>query len=283
MCFLMRSTKGFLARAIESDLAAILTECPSAELTAGPVYRKAAYFTWSGRGPVVLLTRDLSPQPWAVVTDDIEFSEGASSDALFILKGRLFWRNHELFINPNETNIFDSSIPDLSQVWHPVYLEQARTLGWSALIESLVSQAGPLGQLLSDRIILLQQGLCSFDLSLVKAAVSSLVGLGYGVTPTGDDFLTGFLSIMAAKKHPYFNVLSDAIMELILESNEITTVPGGVSLWHACHGRFAKVITDTVLAINGFGDIEAAIRSLVSVGHTSGRDILAGIVHGVLY
>ncbi len=272
-----------IARAIESDLLAILGEYSPVELAAGPVYRKAAYFTWSGFGPVVLLTRDLDPQPWAVVTDAIEFSEGSSSDALFVLKGHLFWRNYDLLIDANETKIFDSYMPDLSQGWHPVYLEQARALGWGVLSESLVSHVGPLGKLLSNRIILLQKGLCSSDLSLVKAAIQSLVGLGYGVTPTGDDFLTGLLSVLAAKKHPYFDVLADTITELPLPGNEITTVPGGVSLWHACHGRFAKVITDAVLAINGLGDVEGAIRSLVRIGHTSGRDILTGIVHGVLY
>jgi hypothetical protein len=109
---------------------------------------------------------------------------------------------------------------------------------------------------------------------IVSDPVSQLVGLGPGLTPSGDDFLTGALAALDALGQT--NTL--AVLGRAVLAAAGRTAPLSASLLRAAaaghvgenlHAMVAAIVTD---------DADAAIAAAARVGHTSGWDALAGAV-----
>jgi len=105
------------------------------------------------------------------------------------------------------------------------------------------------------------------------AAVCDLIGLGPGLTPSGDDFLAGALAALDAfGAAEACAALAHAIM---------LTLPGRTSplsaclLRASCAGHVSERLHDAVSALL-VGDVEASTEAAESIGHTSGWDMLAG-------
>ena len=105
-----------------------------------------------------------------------------------------------------------------------------------------------------------------------------LVGLGPGLTPSGDDFWCGVMIALHALGH--FEI-SEKISGVILNQAENRT--NKISRAHlecAARGQGAKPLHETISAM-GMADkarLSSALRALDRLGHTSGWDSLAGVV-----
>lgn len=115
------------------------------------------------------------------------------------------------------------------------------------------------------------------------AAALRLLGLGEGLTPSGDDVLSG-LAFVAA--HPGFGLTAlRHPLRLVAESAEQrTTLLSAVTLRAALEGRARARLHDLVGAIIA-GDERAMHRAAAhtaEIGHTSGYDLLTGIRLGVV-
>ena len=102
-----------------------------------------------------------------------------------------------------------------------------------------------------------------------------LIGLGPGLTPSGDDFLIGALAALDAlvqtKTH---TTLGRAIVAAALAR----TSPLSASfLRAAAAGHVGENLYAMIAALIG-GDADAAIAAAERIGHTSGWDTLAGAV-----
>jgi hypothetical protein len=99
-----------------------------------------------------------------------------------------------------------------------------------------------------------------------------LVGCGPGLTPAGDDFLTGAI---LASSIPLF--LDRIRLEQLLQG---TTPAGRTLLWMAVQGRFPAYVVRFIDAIVEAEDsvkaITRAVRAACTHGATSGTDMLAG-------
>ena len=123
------------------------------------------------------------------------------------------------------------------------------------------------------------------DRAMLATAVSKLAGLGPGLTPSGDDVLGGFASVMALLS-PYLS--SDAlervwIAELIAQvAGPRTTLISRVLLDYAAKGEVAEQIGDLLLALARPLSEQAAVwraaRRVLAFGATSGADTLLGIL-----
>ena len=113
-----------------------------------------------------------------------------------------------------------------------------------------------------------------------------LMGMGYGLTPGGDDFIGGLLAALHLAESPERDRPSGflcALTERLLPEIPIRT--GKVShayLAAACEGSFSE---NVALLLNSCGnaaadehDIKQHAASLLSFGASSGADTLAGIV-----
>jgi hypothetical protein len=112
------------------------------------------------------------------------------------------------------------------------------------------------------------------DAETLPAAVRGLVGLGTGLTPSGDDFLVGSLALLDA-------IGQHALRESLVQA--VALIPPGLTsdlslcllrATAAGHvGEMAHRLVSSVIT----GDVDAAIAAAGAIGHSSGWDMLAGI------
>jgi hypothetical protein len=116
---------------------------------------------------------------------------------------------------------------------------------------------------------------------------TSLVGLGPGLTPSGDDFLVGFLSSLqvmedqsqriAAFAERLRSTLGDAVSQTTFLSREF--------LCYACQGDYAEPFHKLYAAATALDQQKtlAAVTWFMGIGHTSGSDGLSGILYGLRF
>lgn len=101
-----------------------------------------------------------------------------------------------------------------------------------------------------------------------------MIGLGQGLTPAGDDFITGALLAEQSLQRPLR--IDTKKIEARLEK---TTAPGRTLLFAALRGSFPAFILSYLEQIDkarSDGEIVTAARAAAKHGSTSGRDCLAG-------
>jgi hypothetical protein len=104
--------------------------------------------------------------------------------------------------------------------------------------------------------------------------LTALIGLGPGLTPSGDDFLGGALVAL----HAFGKAgVARALGDWLLPRSAKATHP--ISIAHlaaSAKGEGGEALHATLLALAEDGDVDAALDAIASVGHTSGWDALAG-------
>ncbi len=112
------------------------------------------------------------------------------------------------------------------------------------------------------------------DPQLASGAGLRLLGRGEGLTPQGDDVLAGYLAAAAAYRLP-----ADRLRALIrLEAPRRTTTLSAALLRHAVEGEAIPQISALLEALCDGRSLRTAIADLVSVGHTSGSALAAGVL-----
>ena len=99
-----------------------------------------------------------------------------------------------------------------------------------------------------------------------------LIGLGIGLTPSGDDFLCGVLAgahLMCQTGHPFIRQLSARLSECLSLTNDISQS----FLTLALQGQFSR----PVLLLQKEIEPELLYRNFQAIGHSSGLDTLCGI------
>lgn len=133
----------------------------------------------------------------------------------------------------------------------------------------------PVGEILNALPGALRSREISADLS---GALTLLVGLGPGLTPSGDDVLSGMALTLTAIAQ---TKVRDAVWEAIGPELEYLTVP--VSAMHlalAFDGMGAEALHEAIaVVLTGRVDlVEAATKRVAGIGATSGWDALAGVL-----
>lgn len=128
---------------------------------------------------------------------------------------------------------------------------------------------------LSDSLL----GLPKVNHSRVAAAAENLVGLGIGLTPSGDDMLTGLLATVQLV--PALAPLLEPLEAGIEPQLSGTTDVSRQFLTAALEGRFHRDVADAARAIaTSPYPTEPALSRLLGLGSTSGSDTLIGILCG---
>ena len=107
--------------------------------------------------------------------------------------------------------------------------------------------------------------------------VNELIGLGPGLTPSGDDLLGGMLITCCRLSE---TSVAERLGETILKSADRTNVVSQAHLRAAALGYGAAPLHDLLDAIlrNDRQDIAEALDATAKIGHSSGVDALAGMV-----
>jgi Protein of unknown function (DUF2877) len=112
------------------------------------------------------------------------------------------------------------------------------------------------------------------DLPAVQRCAFSLLGLGPGLTPQGDDLLCGFLCGLHALGER--GVTATALRTCVDEHAPRRTTSLSCTLLHyAGRGVAAEPLLDVLCSLE-CGDCSESVDRLLTIGHSSGRAMLTG-------
>ena len=149
------------------------------------------------------------------------------------------------------------------------------------LADSLVARA-------SVPIVDMAKASLGQDITQVARKGRELVGLGPGLTPSGDDFLGGLFFTTHSLQRAYpgdFYWEQGVIRDLIDWAETQTNSISHAHLSDLAQGHGPEPLHDLVASLltgQDLGCMMAAATRLLGIGHTSGWDILAGLLTGML-
>jgi hypothetical protein len=151
-----------------------------------------------------------------------------------------------------------------------------------------ISNADPLLAKARNSILNLATACLTFDMTEVTRRGRELVGLGPGLTPSGDDFLGGLLFAAHSLKtaHPrHFNWEEEPVTDLIDWASTQTHPISHAILRDHAFGHGPEPLHDVVASLlkgQDLGRTMGGAKRLLGIGNTSGWDILVGMLTGML-
>jgi hypothetical protein len=137
----------------------------------------------------------------------------------------------------------------------------------------VVASSGPLACIGRDASRALRDWLANFRCP-PPPSLGALIGLGPGLTPSGDDFLGGALvALHAFGKMDPAKALGDWLLPLCANATHPVSV---AHLAAAARGEGGEALHACLCALAEGRDANDALDAIAAVGHTSGWDALAG-------
>ena len=157
-----------------------------------------------------------------------------------------------------------------------VAASRAPSAGLGPLLAGGTEPADPLIGVARDRIERQRWAFDAGDLASIIGEAVELMGLGPGLTPSGDDYLVGLLAGLESTGHRAHPALATAVA---YAAPTRTTAIGASVLRHAARGAFAERLHDVLAAIarGDDDDIDRAIGRAMAYGASSGADTLVGL------
>ena len=119
-----------------------------------------------------------------------------------------------------------------------------------------------------------RRGRVDGDIDVDVTDPARLLGLGSGLTPSGDDVLAGYLAAAAA-----YGLRVDELRTFVrTEAPRRTTTLSAALLRHAAAGEAIPEVCRLLLALDDGTGIDDALAGLLRVGHTSGAALAAGVL-----
>lgn len=137
---------------------------------------------------------------------------------------------------------------------------------------------------LNDKSNTLVESLLEENSTAIASSLSSLVGLGHGLTPSGDDILTGLSLVINSQEFPspiQQQLFNDCLSEAMNKTNFISQKQLELSMEGKSLFPVIKVISHFYRG-DPFKIIIESLNQVISIGSSSGSDILAGIILGML-
>ena len=123
--------------------------------------------------------------------------------------------------------------------------------------------------------------------------LSNLIGVGTGLTPSGDDFITGILSTFAAFPDCFDYEIVKCLRSKLLNKRDNTNEISRAFLDCALNGHYSKPVIELYKSICSAGNpsteqvsqetLTRLLNSFCEIGHTSGIDTLTGIFWSMKY
>ncbi|MFE7211577.1 DUF2877 domain-containing protein [Streptomyces sp. NPDC057611] len=135
----------------------------------------------------------------------------------------------------------------------------------------------------------LERAVRAGDIPGMASAITQLLGLGPGLTPAGDDFLTG-VALLAAQPGSHLSAYVEAVHGVLDRHPDRTTPLSRITLREALRGRARQSLLDLLhrlLVPDGRDAAQPAehlrvpVCRVLGIGHTSGTDLLSGLLTGL--
>jgi hypothetical protein len=142
--------------------------------------------------------------------------------------------------------------------------------------------AGEVSALLGRTAALLRWSLSRGDCDAAVRHARSLLGLGPGLTPSGDDFLVGLFAVLnvARSPAPEWRSLGKHTLD---GADALTNAISLAALREAADGRVRESMVELLrqMMLGTSAGIAAPMARVLAIGSTSGADIVAGMVSGI--
>ncbi|MBP1047047.1 DUF2877 domain-containing protein [Enterococcus sp. BWM-S5] len=122
------------------------------------------------------------------------------------------------------------------------------------------------------------EGMCSS--ADWQEVLTYLIGRGKGLTPSGDDILTAYLSILYLVGDPQAEVLASALTNHELSTTDISNA----YIISSIHGYVNSLVYQLFLDLQNQESIEvleSAVERIREIGHSSGTDLCFGLLLGL--
>lgn len=142
---------------------------------------------------------------------------------------------------------------------------------------------GVLKREIGRRFELLLAGIARNDDFLISEGVHGFLGLGPGMTPSGDDFLVGFLCGITFLHPEACRPANIKLAQyLAQEAPVLTTALSAEYIKYAAFGSYHAYFLNLLQALcqGDEDEIITAGNAMLSLGHYSGTDLLLGFVYG---
>ena len=287
----------------------------------GQIYHNGFYLIKEDGGLTYFQESKWLRSPFGAVLDR---SIGEWVKDVCLREGDVFYRRGEFLLrkkrNDCSIHINPTKIVELKRTLFPSPPERKTLLFWIQLISEKIFKCGKfegiagtlalLQEMLSDitlpssvpmsiwsrhalpSIRKLIQSVPEEDLKVFNVAWESLLGLGPGLTPAGDDFLVGFLAAHKLFSSSFGKILEDYDLKRKLrEKAMVSTVPIAFQfLSYALEGVFSETIYLVLRNITSHDQLKDLylgegnthqIEHFLSWGHSSGTDTMTGIIFGL--
>jgi hypothetical protein len=233
-------------------------------------FRRSAYLEFPETDTVVaVVAPELGRGPLSLVVEGLPREPVRCGTPAWLSSGRL--QVGHLTFELDAAAPWDATLPpaapDPAQVrrcceW---LLSCAPPRSLAALVPHLVEGRGPTLEAWQNRALAGARALVAGDLA---SGWELLCGLGPGLTPAGDDFLCGWMLALFLTRRPLYPMPEAA--------RSTHRIARGY-LRAACAGHASEAWHRLVTALEG-PHWEPAARTVISLGHTSGADGLAGFL-----
>jgi hypothetical protein len=167
--------------------------------------------------------------------------------------------------------------------------EQAPRSGFAPLLLDAAAPGSPLEHAMQRRLRhslpALAHASSNLDCVAAARALEQLAGLGPGLTPSGDDFIVGYLAAVHSRcsREPLLRPFLDGLFAPLSRLAAAANLISRQFLLNALEGEFSESLAQLVFAVQA--DDEPWLRDsasrLVRVGHSSGADSLVGVLFGL--
>jgi Protein of unknown function (DUF2877) len=206
----------------------------------------------------------------------------SSSPLTIDLRGASIWEA--------QLTSIDITKPAIRKAWSTIWqaLNRQQKLKQTDLIAEDLFQpdkGSSLTRKLSRPVLDLIAATKRFDIEAAPDAARRMIGLGPGVTPTGDDVLLGYLAglwSMAGDEKEKLAFI-ESFGEILLQVTDQTSEISRTYLYHAVHGQFSSSLINLANAIaDGQNDhLLSTTKDALRVGHSSGMDSVTGLLIGL--
>ncbi|MER7501650.1 DUF2877 domain-containing protein [Nonomuraea pusilla] len=222
-----------------------------------------------------------SPLPDLAVGEEASAGDGTVRIGRLTLRVRRWW-DPAPPLGPVDPALLVEAAPLLDPLEHGVPCGDAAP----GLAHSPASGQGRPGLAGNEAVGLLAASCASGWLLGAVTAAERLVGLGPGLTPSGDDVLAGLLVTLrqlgaAAGVEPAVRLAGWLAAAVTFDARTRTTPLSATLLHCAARGEAGPEVIGVLRGVAGRQPLEPALRRLRRLGHTSGADLAQGMAIGL--
>ncbi len=230
---------------------------------------------------ISLMTKTLDEAPFSILVDIENFKESR------IIPGEnVYLDKTSIKIGSHVINISSAKIYDLNR---GVFKANNTLLTKNIeVLRHIIETKGPKEtqifnlmafQMVIERTQLLKEACLKEDVKEIIKIGRSLIGLGQGLTPSGDDVLMGLFLVLGLEGSPMQH-LHHVLGAIIKEQAEETTDVSYQGLLRASNGFYRSILVRAAEALTTSEHIDEILMEILSIGHSSGRDLLYGVLIG---